>query len=135
MANELQSQPATIQRARECTKCGYNLYSLPREGSCPECGHLYKSRKHDAVAKNPRRQLAQLNRLLKKRERELHQMPLWWLAAAIAIVACVMFGAGRFWWSATVFLTLLTLARQFTTVFNRRDTKQKIEAVDARLAD
>jgi ribosomal protein L37E len=131
MINDLGIEPDTIQRTRECAKCGYNLYSLPREGSCPECGHPYKSRKNDAIAKNPRRQLAQLNRMRERYERDLRSMPLWWLASGIAVVACLVLGAGKWWWILAGGVTLVTAARHEIAVLNRSEVKRKIEAIDA----
>ena len=33
-----EQRPTTVSEARACRICGYNLYTLPRNGRCPECG-------------------------------------------------------------------------------------------------
>ncbi len=131
MAGELTIEPETIQSTRECAKCRYNLYGLSRSGACPECGHAYKRRKSDGIAKNPRRQLAQLKRIRERCERRVRSMPLWWLASGLAVVGCIVLGAGKGWWTLTVGLTLVTAARQGIAVLSRADVQHRIEAIDA----
>ena len=37
------SYRATIDRAIHCAQCGYNLFTLPTIGRCPECGSPYNA--------------------------------------------------------------------------------------------
>ena len=120
----------TINRARLCSKCKYNLYGLVREGTCPECGHPYKRQKADAKDKNPRRQLAQLRRVKERRLRAVRWLPAWWFVAGSAIVACIVFGARPGWWMLAVIFTLFTAAKHLVTVGAHDDTRLKIEAID-----
>lgn len=131
MAGEPTAEPATIQSTRACTKCGYNLYGLARAGTCPECGQTYKRRKVDAVAKNPRRQLAQLRRILNRHERNIRTMPLWWLAAGLGVTACIVLDAGKRGWTLAVIFTLITAGRQGLARLFRADMQRRIESIDA----
>ncbi len=121
---------ATIQRARPCTQCGYNLYNLSREGSCPECGHAYKKRRQDGSPKNPRRQLPQLRRVLLRRESELRWLPAWWCTAAAAFAACYFLRVPCFFWGVASMVTLGAAGHHLGAVLNHRDVKQKIEGLD-----
>lgn len=120
----------TIRRARECTKCGYNLYNLAREGTCPECGHAYKRRMADGKAKNPRRQLAQLRLHKERRLQAVRWLPAWWFAAAMGITACMMFEVRAGWWVIACLFALFTAAKHLVTVGAHSDTQSKIEAID-----
>lgn len=45
--------PSTVDTDLNCIKCGYNLYTLPTGGTCPECGSpVWRSRltRHDLRA-------------------------------------------------------------------------------------
>ena len=120
----------TIRRFRECTKCRQNLYGLPRQGQCPECGQAYKSRRDDAKAKNPRRQLARYRRLLRNSEATLRWVPVWWAVAGLSLTACYFLHARKCWVLA-VFVALCAAVRHLTAAFNVSDYKSKIEAIDA----
>src|SRR5262245_38596542 len=102
MAVETDVESPTIRTTRTCTKCGYNLYNLPRAGSCPECGRAYKRRKQDAIVKNPRRQLGQLRRLLRRSEASLRWVPAWWAVAGLAVTMCYFLHARRGWLLAII---------------------------------
>jgi hypothetical protein len=121
----------TIRQARLCSKCEYNLYGLARAGECPECGHPYKRRRQDAIEKNPRRQLGSLRYVLRRRQSELRWLPAWWVIPSAAVALCVVFGAKAGWWVLAVFSTLIAAGHTASVVFNYRDAKRKIEAVDA----
>ena len=131
MASQTTAEPASIQSTRACTKCGYNLYGLARAGTCPECGRAYKRRKVDAIAKNPRRQLAQLKRILKQHERRVRTTPLWWLASGMAVTACAVLDATKGWWTLTVIFALITAARHGLVRLFRAEMQRRIEAIDA----
>jgi ribosomal protein L37E len=124
-------EPDTIQRARACARCGYNLYKQPREGVCPECGHAYKRRTHDAIPKNPRRQAPPLRRLQRRFETHLRWVVVCWGVCALALLAVFYFSAGWKLWVVTIAGMLGTAFFHYSAVLNLRGTKAKIEAVDA----
>jgi hypothetical protein len=107
------------------------LYSLPREGSCPECGHSYKPRKDDAKPKNPNRQLAQFRRHLNHRQRELRWAPAYWAFASAAVTACIMFNAGKGWWALTACAVVFAAGNHLNAWIMYHETKRKMEAIDA----
>lgn len=121
-----------IQRARHCTKCDYNLYSLPREGTCPECGHAYKRRKNDGKPKNPRRQLGRLRWLERSYERQLRFVPVPWAIAVSVVTGCYFLDAGKWAWGIAVCTVVFAIGQHASAVMNCRDIKRKIEAIDAR---
>ena len=122
----------TIRQARLCSKCRYNLYGLARAGTCPECGQQYKRRRQDEVEKNPRRQLGQFRRILRRRERDVRWLPAWWLVASCGLIACFVFEARRGWWILAILTTLVTSVRHLIAMFEYKDAKRKIQALDAR---
>ena len=130
MAVESEVESPTIKITRNCTKCGYNLYSLPRQGSCPECGRAYKSRKQDAITKNPRRQLGQLRRMLQRNEHTLRWVPAWWAVAGLVVTMCYFLHARRGWVLAII-TVLVAAGRHAAAALNRSDLKQRIESIDA----
>lgn len=123
-------EPSTIQSARLCLRCGYNRYGLTRQGACPECGQRYRRRRSDAVAKNPRRQLATLRRMLRQEERKLRWFPLQWVVFAVIFVGLYFLDGTLGWWLIIGFAALVNVLIYWGVMHAVRHLRARIEAID-----
>jgi hypothetical protein len=123
-------QPQLLTRHRRCRGCRYDLYNLPTTGTCPECGIAYATRGKQKPRKNPRRQHAQLSRMMNRWQSGLGHMPWFWLVTGAAIIACIMFHATRGWWFLAGLATLVSAVRQLDLMIRISDTKEKLQAID-----
>jgi hypothetical protein len=75
-----------------CTGCGYDLYSTPLDGRCPECGKPVPKRKGLDKAKSPGR----VNSGHRSRIRRA-QIALWW-AVPLTVIPLMICVAGFWFW-------------------------------------
>lgn len=135
VSNELPREAAEPQvqvltRHRRCRGCQYDLYNLPTTGTCPECGVAYSTRGRQKPRKNPRRQHAQLSRMLRRSQQQHMRLPWFWLVAGAAVTACIMFHAGRGWWCLAALSALVAAVRHLTVTFDISDVKEKLQQID-----
>lgn len=86
-----------IDRHRACQGCGYDLFSLPRDGRCPECGRGVAGIHRPRRPKNPKRQAGQWRRMIRN-----HRRDVWWLRGLWILPLCGV--AACWWWRASVWL-------------------------------
>jgi hypothetical protein len=83
-----------------CPECGFDLYSAPVNGRCPECGRPIPKRKGLEKQKNPRRVNSQHRARIRRAYRNL------WIAAPITLLSLII-AAGAFYFLVAKWLALL----------------------------
>jgi hypothetical protein len=118
--------PPQVGHHVRCRACGYDLYTLPLDGKCPECGQKVPRRRGIEKAKNPRRVNGQLRGRLRR-----HRLSLWYaipmtLVAVAVMVASFWFHLPR-WIRVPAWIFSVTgVLGLFELWFDIEDAKQKM---------
>jgi hypothetical protein len=103
--------PPEVAHHFQCKGCGYDLYTTPLDGKCPECGRRVPRRKGLDKAKNPRRVNGQLRSRLRRQRSALRLgIPLTAIVVAAALASLWFRVPGGLRALAWVFALSLSLA-------------------------
>jgi hypothetical protein len=127
----------TITRHRKCPDCGYDLFGLPADGACPECGRpvLSPRRPRDpAKPKDPRRVAAQLRPRLERLGRDRWFLPLLWAVPLLGLVACIWFSAGCWSYGLGVMLLVFGAIQHAGALKDYAACKSRLAEAEAQIA-
>ena len=120
----------TVARHRACRGCGYDLFSLPADGVCPECSRGIGGGRKPHKLKNLRRVAGQLRRMVVQSNRDTYLVAAFWFVPLLGLAACWWFGA-RWWvWGIVTLSFVSGVIQHLTERSKRHDWAQRLAEID-----
>jgi len=120
----------TVARHRACQGCGYDLFTLPADGMCPECGRGIGGLRKRREPKNPRRVAGQLRRMVAQSKRHRYIVAAFWILPLCGLLVCWWFSAQWWIWGFVTLALLSGIIQQLTTISKRRDWEDQLGKID-----
>lgn len=117
-------------RHRACRGCGYDLFGLPAEGVCPECGRGIGGGRKRRGAKNPRRAAGQLRRMIVRSQRVAYIVAAFWALPLGGLIACGWFGAPGWVWGLVAVAFVSGIIQHLNEVSRRGDWKERLGEIE-----